>query len=214
VVVLSCGTQFLRKGNSRYFSHMEFGSKLAPERAKSVRLKMKKTVVNILKGVALPVLAISALAILSPVAAVAQRGGGHGWGGGHAGVHAQGFSGGGVRGYSGGGGYVNRGYSGGGRYYRGGGYLGFGFGYGGYPYYSSPYYGYPYAPGYAYGTLPPCVQGYDNYGNPVPGPNCYSHQAPYPAPQQNYYPNQQYQQQYQQPQQQYYGPSQSQPYSR
>jgi hypothetical protein len=73
-----------------------------------------------------------------------------------------------------------------------------------------------------------CAQGaYDQNGNWVPNPNCYSNQQQYPPqpPQQNYnYNQQQYppqqqpyydpnQQQYPQPQQNY-DPNQAQPYSR
>jgi hypothetical protein len=109
-------------------------------------------------------------------------------------------------------------------YYRGGVYLGLG----------SPY-AYGYDPGYVYppaysvapyGPAPApqtCTDGsYDQYGNWVPSPNCYSgqqlyppaqqnydpNQQPYPQPQQNYDPNQQDQQ----PPQQNYYPNQQQPY--
>jgi hypothetical protein len=92
---------------------------------------------------------------------------------------------------------------------------------------------YAYGPGYSYGQSygydpgyssapapvpPPCAQGsYDRYGNPIPGPNCYSNQRPYPPPQQqNYNPNQRPYPpppQYAQPQQ-YYDPNQPQLYGR
>jgi hypothetical protein len=109
-------------------------------------------------------------------------------------------------------------------YYGGGVSLGFGvpygYGYGpGYAY--APAYPYDpgYSAGYSYGPAPApqtCAPGtYDQYGNWVPNPSCYSGQQQYQqAPQQNYDPNQQqYQQAYPQ-QQQNYTPAQPQRYSR
>jgi hypothetical protein len=113
----------------------------------------------------------TALLFVSPVGAMAARGGGGhpGGGGGHAysGGAARGFSGGGgaYRGaspaYRGGGVYRGGGYYGGGGYYRGGYYGGFGLGFG------VPYgYGYGYGPAYNYAPAP-C--GYrDAYGNWIP----------------------------------------------
>ena len=131
-----------------------------------------------------------------------RSGGGHSFGGG-----GRAFSGGGGgRAFSGGGSYAPRGgnfasprgfsrgyvaprsygrpiYRGryGGGWYGGGTYFGFGV----------PY-GYYYAPGYAYGygydpysyappPAPVCNNGtYDQYGNWIPDPNCYSSQGYYP----------------------------------
>src|ERR1035438_3864189 len=108
---------------------------------------MRKTVPNLFGTSALPALVVGALMVLSPVDAMAQRGGGHrGGGGGHVSAGARSFSGGGgargfssgqayvsPRGYSAGRGYSSRGYIGPsyGRsayrgYYGGGLYLGFG----------------------------------------------------------------------------------------
>jgi hypothetical protein len=129
---------------------------------------------------------------------------GRAFGGGHAFSGARGFSGGYGRGYIGP------------RYYGGGGFYGGGFSLGlGVPYlYGYPYaYGYapysyvPYAPGYnyyPYGTGACTAGSYDQYGNWVPNPSCYS-QPDYsnqssqpppvpqnypPAPQQDYAPYQ------------------------
>jgi len=108
----------------------------------------------------------------------------------------------GRRGYSGGPSYYGGGYAAPRSYrrpfyrgyYGGGVYLGYGAPYG---YSYDPGYVYdPYAydPGYSYGPAPAppaCTDGsYDQYGNWVPNPNCYSGPRQYPPPQPNYDPNQ------------------------
>jgi hypothetical protein len=147
----------------------------------------------------------------------------------------------GRRGFSGGSSYYSRGYVAPrsyGRsvyrgYYGGGVYLGYGAPYGyaydpGYAYGPGYAPAYPYDPGYSAGysngpapAQQTCAPGsYDQYGNLIPNPNCYSNQQQYPPQQQQqqpyYDPNQQQypQQQYQQQPQQNYAPNQPQPYSR
>ena len=116
-------------------------------------------------------------------------------GGGRSFVSPRGYEG--RRGYYGGGYVTPRSYR---RpvyrgFYGGGVYLGYGapYGYAYDPGYVYPP-AYPYAPGYSYGPAPApqgCTEGaYDQYGNWVPSPNCYSGQPQYSQPPQNYDPNQ------------------------
>jgi hypothetical protein len=140
------------------------------------RQAMKQQISKFFGKAALPTLLTGAvLTLMSPVGAMAARGGGGHFGGGGGGAHFSG-GGGGARGYAAprGGGYAGGGaYRGGGNYggYRGGYYggyrggigLGFGLGFG------VPYgYGYGYGPGY-YGAAPGCGF-YDAGGYWRPGP--------------------------------------------
>jgi len=99
---------------------------------------MKNKFSKLMKASFASVALVIAMAVFSPISALAAEHGGHGFGGGHGG----GFSGGhsySGRGYSGGGSYGGRGYYGG----RGG-YSGRGYGgsyYGGRNYYAPRYYG-------------------------------------------------------------------------
>lgn len=137
-------------------------------------------------------LAAALLALSLPVTGFAQRGGrsggGHAYSGASRGYAPRGAYGGSPRGYS-------RGAA---PAYRGGGYLpsrsygrpiyrGY-YGRGVYPGYGVPYGNY-YAPSYGYGydpyyyaapPAPACGGTYDQYGNWIPAPNCYSGQPYYP----------------------------------